>query len=87
VIFSNRYKTEARDSSLSAARCSLEIPLRKSLLFSHAASFPNWRTQSSQENNSQYLVSSIKVEVKKKHLSNGWRFSCFAAHFIEQDLF
>jgi hypothetical protein len=33
------------------------------------------------------LVSSIKVEVKKKHLSNGWRFSCFAAHFIEQDLF
>jgi hypothetical protein len=32
-------------------------------------------------------VSSIKVEVKKKHLSNGWRFSCFAAHFIEQDLF
>jgi len=35
----------------------------------------------------QVLVSSIKVEVKKKHLSNGWTFSCFAAHFIEQDLF
>jgi len=33
------------------------------------------------------LVSSIKVEVKKKHLSNGWPFSCFAAHLIEQDLF
>jgi len=37
--------------------------------------------------NSTCLVSSIKVEVKKKHLSNGWTFSCFAAHFIEQDLF
>jgi hypothetical protein len=36
---------------------------------------------------SSHLISSIKVEVKKKHLCNGWRFSCFAAHFIEQDLF
>src|SRR5258707_4120629 len=34
-----------------------------------------------------YLVSSIKVEVKKKHISDGWTFSCFAAHLIEQDLF
>jgi hypothetical protein len=33
------------------------------------------------------LVSSIKVEVKKKHNSNGWNFSCFAAHLMEQDLF
>ena len=33
------------------------------------------------------LRSSIKVEVKKKHLSNGWPFPCFAAHLIEQDLF
>jgi hypothetical protein len=29
----------------------------------------------------------IKVEVKKKYLSNGWSFSCFAAHLIKQDLF
>jgi hypothetical protein len=33
------------------------------------------------------LISSIKGEVKKKHLSAGWRFSCFAAHMMEQDLF
>jgi hypothetical protein len=33
------------------------------------------------------LVCSIKVEVKKKHNSNGWNFSCFAAHLMEQDLF
>jgi len=32
-------------------------------------------------------VSSIKGEVKKKHLSIGWNFSCFAAHLSEQDLF
>jgi len=32
-------------------------------------------------------VSSIKVEVKKKHVSFGWSFSCFAAHLIERDLF
>jgi hypothetical protein len=30
---------------------------------------------------------SIKGEVKKKHFSAGWKFSCFAAHTIEQDLF
>src|SRR5579864_2504983 len=30
---------------------------------------------------------SIKVEVKKKHISCGWSFSCFAAHLIERDLF
>jgi hypothetical protein len=35
----------------------------------------------------QPLVSSIKVEVKKKHLSSGRNFSCFAAHVMEQDLF
>ena len=33
------------------------------------------------------LSSSIKVEVKKKHISFGRNFSCFAAHFIERDLF
>ncbi len=33
------------------------------------------------------LISSIKVEVKKKHPSHGRTFSCFAAHLIEQDLF
>ena len=33
------------------------------------------------------LVSSIKGEVKKKHISFGWKFSCFAAHVIERDLF
>jgi hypothetical protein len=26
------------------------------------------------------------VGVKKKHSANGWDFSCFAAHVIEQDL-
>src|ERR1035437_1218171 len=33
------------------------------------------------------LRSSIKGEVKKKYISCGWSFSCFAAHLIEQDLF
>jgi hypothetical protein len=33
------------------------------------------------------LISSIKGEVKKKHISSGWNFSCFAAHLMEQDLF
>ena len=33
------------------------------------------------------LVSSIKGEVKKKHISLGWNFSCFSAHLIERDLF
>src|SRR5580658_1001040 len=37
--------------------------------------------------NSTCLVSSIKVEVKKKHFCAGWNFSCFAAHLIERDLF
>src|SRR5216684_5287452 len=32
-------------------------------------------------------TSSIKVEVKKKDVSFGWNFSCFAAHLIERDLF
>ena len=36
---------------------------------------------------SQFLISSIKGEVKKKHVSFGWNFSCFSAHSIEQDLF
>jgi len=35
----------------------------------------------------QVPISSLKGEVKKKHHSNGWSFSCFAAHFFEQDLF
>jgi hypothetical protein len=29
----------------------------------------------------------LKGEVKKKHISVGWKFSCFAAHMMEQDLF
>jgi IS1 family transposase len=33
------------------------------------------------------LISSIKGEVKKKHIPFGWNFSCFAAHLIERDLF
>jgi hypothetical protein len=33
------------------------------------------------------LVSSIKGEVKEKHISSGWTFPCSAAHLIEQDLF
>jgi hypothetical protein len=35
----------------------------------------------------KFLESSIKGEVKKKHLCNGWPFPRFAAHVIEQDLF
>jgi hypothetical protein len=35
----------------------------------------------------QVPISSIKVEVKKKHPSNGWTFSCFTADSIEQDMF
>jgi hypothetical protein len=35
----------------------------------------------------QLLASSIKEEVKKKHFSFGWNFSCFSAHMIERDLF
>ena len=38
-------------------------------------------------NQSYLLISSIKVEVKKKHFSFGWNFSCFAAHLIERELF
>jgi hypothetical protein len=34
-----------------------------------------------------HLASSIKGEVKKKHLSCGWNFSCFSAHLIGRDLF
>ena len=30
---------------------------------------------------------SLKGEVKKKHNSDGWTFSCFAAQLFEQDLF
>jgi len=36
---------------------------------------------------SSHLISSIKEEVKKKHISFGWNFSCFSAHLIERDLF
>jgi hypothetical protein len=36
---------------------------------------------------SQVLRSSIKGEVKEKHLSRGRSFSFFAARLIEQDLF
>ena len=35
----------------------------------------------------QLLIGSIKVEVKKKHISTGCDFSCFPAHVMEQDLF
>jgi hypothetical protein len=35
----------------------------------------------------QVLRSSIKGEVKKKHVSGGRSFSCFPAHVIERDLF
>jgi hypothetical protein len=37
--------------------------------------------------NHQLPISSIKGEVKKKHISFGWNFSCFSAHLIERDLF
>jgi hypothetical protein len=39
------------------------------------------------ESQTKVLVSSIKGEVKKKHFSAGWTFSCFSAHWMEQDLF
>jgi hypothetical protein len=42
---------------------------------------------SGQKHLRQVLVSSIKEEVKKKHISSGWSFSCFSAHLIELDLF
>jgi hypothetical protein len=32
-------------------------------------------------------LKSPKGEVKKKHISRRWKFSCFAAHWIEPDLF
>jgi hypothetical protein len=32
-------------------------------------------------------IDRMKVELEEKHVSNGWTFSCFAAHLIEQDLF
>jgi hypothetical protein len=35
----------------------------------------------------QLLISSIKEEVKKKHISFGRNFSCFSAHLIERDVF
>src|SRR6267142_2773726 len=40
-----------------------------------------------QQFNSACLISSIKGEVKKKHISFGWNFSCFAAHLMERDRF
>jgi hypothetical protein len=33
------------------------------------------------------LISSMKGEVKKKHSCVGREFSCFAAQWMEQDLF
>ena len=36
---------------------------------------------------SQLPIGSIKEEVKKKHFSLGWKFSCFSAHTIERELF
>ena len=35
----------------------------------------------------QFLISSIKGEAKKKHLSLRRKFSRFAAHVMERDLF
>ena len=32
----------------------------------------------------QLLVSSIKGEVKEKHISCGWTFPCFPAHLMER---
>ena len=37
--------------------------------------------------NSTCLVSSIKVEVKRKNVPCGWKFPCFAAQLIKRDLF
>jgi hypothetical protein len=34
-----------------------------------------------------HSIVTIKGEVKKKHTSFGWNFSCFAARLIERDLF
>jgi hypothetical protein len=43
--------------------------------------------QESHSDRFAFLVSSLKGEVKKKHHSDGWSFSCFAAHSCKQDLF
>jgi hypothetical protein len=45
------------------------------------------RLVDSKELINKFLESSLKGEVKKKHNSNGWSFSCFAAHLFEQGLF
>jgi hypothetical protein len=45
------------------------------------------RFQLKSKQHSEFLDRSIKVEVKKKHISCGWNFSCFAAHLMERDLF
>jgi hypothetical protein len=34
----------------------------------------------------QIPISSIEGEVKEKHFCAGWNFSCFSAHWMEQDL-
>jgi hypothetical protein len=46
-----------------------------------------WRNDGEPKDVRRCLISSIKVEVKKKHFSFGWNFSCFAAHLIERELF
>ena len=67
------------------------LPLPQRIPAAHAASIPlielRRKYAVGSVESGQVLVSSIKVEVKKKHVSNGWTFSCFSAHSIEQDLF
>src|SRR6266478_6978508 len=69
---------------------------RSVILFHKPVSFPlrlervnRWERIASRRRPafSSHLISSIKVEVKKKHSCIGRNFSCFAAHWMEQDLF
>jgi hypothetical protein len=71
------YGQKARNSPVTVSRFSAvtEIRIGNRLV----PSYPAWQRQ--------VLVSSIKGEVKKKHPCAGRNFSCFSAHWMEQDLF
>src|ERR1700730_10189357 len=73
-------------------RATMSIPRCHCVRWSHSlASFSHQRCDvnsplqlCSRSINLQLSISSIKVEVKKKHFSFGWKFSCFSAHLIER---
>jgi len=55
----------------------------------HSAIGSNYQILSTpvQHRCSDFRPCSIKGEVKEKNIPCGWKFSCFAAHLIERDLF